>query len=246
MSKGTRTLFTLFIALGVTLWFAGCSGQQETTQTAKEEPTAKEEVKKAPEETQPAESAEKTASEETAAPSEGALAFETEDWDDWFQDKAIWVGSMKEFDLRTDKRSMTEGGVSLKANAKAGDGRIRDLYLARHFDGLTPGKTYKISLDYRFDIYKPDQNYIQYAVASGKHEDHDSIAAMEDYPDRPVPTTKYVDKATLGNGEFNTLEVTHTLAEGETDMTLMMIVRFQAKSRRKNYFYMDNLQLEEM
>ncbi|MBZ0257071.1 hypothetical protein K8I31_13475 [bacterium] len=242
MSKVTRTLFTLFIALGAAFWLNACTKQFEATETAKEEPTAKEEVKKAPE---PADTAKETASEETAAPSEGALAFETEDWDDWFQDKAIWVGSMKEFDLRTDTRNMTEGGSSLKANAKAGDGRIRDLYLARHFEGLTPGKTYKISLDYRFDIYKPDQNYIQYAVASGDHEDHDSIAVMEDYPDRPVPTTKYVDKATLGNEQFNKLEVTHTLAEGETDMTLMMIVRFQAKSRRKNYFYMDNLQLEE-
>ena len=152
---------------------------------------------------------------------------------------------MKEFDLRTDTRAMTEGSSSLKANAKAGDGRIRDLYLARHLTGLTPGKTYKITLDYRFDIDKPDQNYIQYAIASGNHADQKAIANMEDYPDRPVPTTLYVDKATLGTEEFHTMEATHTLAEGESDMTLMMIVRFQAKSRRKNYFYMDNMQVIE-
>lgn len=242
MSKGTRTLFTLFLALSVTLWIAGCTQQFEATETAKEEPAPKEEVAKAP----TAESSEPAEETTATAPAEGTVAFETESWDDWFQDKAIWVGSMKEFDLRTDTRTKTEGGSSLKANAKAGDGRIRDLYLARHFEGLTPGKTYKVTLDYRFDIDKPDQNYIQYAVASGNHADQKSIANMEDYHDRPVPTTKYVDKATLGTEEFSKLEVTHTLAEGESDMTLMMIVRFQAKNRRKNYFYMDNLQLQEM
>ncbi|MDP8244011.1 MAG: hypothetical protein P9L94_08025 [Candidatus Hinthialibacter antarcticus] len=241
MSKTTRTLFTLIVALGATLWFAACSPQP--SETAKEDPAPKEEVAQAPAETE-AESSE-PAEEASSEPAAGAIAFESEDWDDWFQDKAIWVGSMKEFDLRTDKRAITEGLVSLKANAKAGDGRIRDLYLARHFTDLTPGKTYDITLDYRFDIDKPDQNYIQFAVASGDHADQKAIANVEDYPDRPVPTTKQVDQTTLGTEEFHPLEVSHTLAEGESDMTLMMIVRFQAKSRRKNYFYMDNLQLIE-
>ncbi len=239
-----RTFFTLVVALGASLWLAACSPAPE--QAAQEEPEVKAEEPAPQEEVAEAPKPEEGAGSEDAAPSSGAIVIETEDWDGWFTDKAIWVGSMKEFDLRTDKRAFTEGDVSLKANSKTGDGRIRDLYIARHFKDLTPGKTYKVSLDYRFDIHKPDQNYIQYAIASGDHADQKAIANVEDYPDRPIETTKYVATETLGTEEFHPLEVTHTLAEGESDMTLMMIVRFQATSRRKNYYYMDNLKIEEL
>lgn len=216
------------------------------------------------EEQQPAgeqQTAQEPAAEQPAAePVEEVAAADPNTWEAWFVGKAEWVGSKKEFKTSMEEGALPDGTNGLKAKTSVGDDRVRDLYLAYTATGLQAGKNYKISLDYQFgaeeaqdvesDPYISMQNaktknYIQYAVKDGDQRNHDAIAAIEDYPDRPVPETKYVDSATFGDGEFHKLEVEHTLGEGQSSLTFMMIVRFRAKSTLNNELLFGNLSVSE-
>jgi hypothetical protein len=182
------------------------------------------------------------------------------DKDDWYTNKAVWVGNTNEFDL---KESDVEGTKNLRANAKVADNRVRDLYIAKKIDGLEGGKTYKISLGYKFDSEKPGEqanaaeddfmskqvvktfNYIQYAVQDGDQASRRPISKIEDYPENRVETTKYVDSATIGDGNFHTIEIEHTVGEGETSATLMLIARFRAETDiNSNWLYLNTFTVE--
>lgn len=183
-------------------------------------------------------------------------------WGGWYIGKAEWVGSENEFELTTDT-TIVPGASVLKASSTFADDRVRDLYLGHQVTGLQAGKTYKISLDFRFDTpslttdfpdedpYIPYQkvetkNYIQYLVKDGNQQNHEAFADMEDYPDHDRPDTKYVDESLIGDGNFHSLEINHTVGEGQDSLTLMMIIRFRSNEPDKNSLWIANLKCEEV
>lgn len=223
----------------------------------------------APEETAGGGGAQQQAEKPAPAPEEnaggGALAsgaIGSWDRDDWYTNKAVWVGNTNEFDL---KEGDVDGKPTLRANAKVADNRVRDLYIAKHIEGLEAGKTYKISLGYKFDSEKPGEqanadeddfmskqnvkafNYIQYNVKDGDQASRRPISKIEDYPgnSRADETTKYAETATIGDGNFHKIETEHTLGEGETGATFMMIVRFRAENDvNANWLYLNDFSVE--
>lgn len=182
------------------------------------------------------------------------------DKDDWYTNKAVWVGNTNEFDL---KEGDVDGKHTLRATAKVADNRVRDLYIAKYMEGLEAGKTYKISLGYKLDSEKPGElanaaeddfvskqvvktyNYIQYNVQDGNQAKRRPISKIEDYPDRRVESTQYVDGATIGDGNYHKIEVEHTVGEGEEGATLMLIVRFRAENDvNANWLYLNDFSVE--
>ncbi|MBN2326194.1 MAG: hypothetical protein JXR73_03500, partial [Candidatus Omnitrophica bacterium] len=242
--KNILGLFTVALVIG--LLSVGCSPTPSTDTSEEQQVAQVEQPAEQPVE-QPAEPAE-----------EPAEQLDPAEWDGWYVNRAEWVASKREFKTSEEEGALPGGGTALTARTSLGDDRVRDLYLAHQMTGLEAGKTYKISLDYKFDAEEVDpsalegdpfvslqsfkaKNYIQYAVKDGDHQDKDAIADVEDYPERPVPETKYVPKETIGDGQFHSLEITHTVGEGQNSATVMMIVRFRAKRASNNEFLFGNL-----
>lgn len=255
-------LLGIFLVLGFAL--SACApSPSETPQSTESQPVVQEQ----PQAAQPAEkpAVQEKPAETAPAQEQPAVAMgDPNTWEGWFVDKAEWVRSAKEFDKRTEQGVLPGDASALRVNASVGDDRVRDLYLARTVDGLEAGKTYKISLDYKFDTPTPGakvdfpdadsyvaqqkvktSNYIQYATIDGKSANHDAIAEIEDYPDHDRPNTQYADPAAFGDGQAHKLEFTHKLGEGQTSMTFAMIVRFRAKNRSDNWFWFGNFKVEE-
>ena len=162
--------------------------------------------------------------------------------EDWFVDHVSWVGD-NQFQFDSDSEIKTEGQYAQKANSSVNDGNIRDLNLARLVPGAVPGESYRISLDYRFD--KGDQNlHIQFTVRDGDQRSQAAVGDIENYSGHERPDTLYADTGTFGDGEFHTLTITHTPAEGETSFTFLMIVRFQASDLETNWLWLDNFVVE--
>ncbi len=188
---------------------------------------------------------EKPAPEVKAAPGEIVLN-DIDNWDGWYMDNPDWVGSIDEFEQDVEDGAMPSGANALRANAFIGDDRVRDFYIARFIEGVEAGKTYKISLNYKFDTDTPsgsvdladdpyvaeqnfkEKNYIQYIVVDGDAQDQEKIMDLEDYPDHKTET-KYIAAETIGSGEFHPLEVEHTVGAGQDSITFVMIVRFRAE-----------------
>lgn len=249
--KKSLTLLSLFAAVSMT--FYQCGGGTDTPTTTTDSGAQQEAVKPAP---APAE--ESTDIGSGAALASGGIG----KWDkeDWYSTKTIWVTNQSEFDL---KDGDVDGKPTLRANAKVADNRVRDLFIAKKVDGLEGGKSYKISLNYKFDSEKPgiqanadeDQfmkvqnmkafNYIQYDMKDGDQAKRSPISQIEDYPEHPVETTKYADAATIGDGAYHTIEITHTVGAAETSATLMMIVRFRAETDvNANWLYLQDFKVE--
>lgn len=164
--------------------------------------------------------------------------------EDWFVDHVTWVGD-NQFQFDSDSEIKTEGQYAQKANSSVNDGNIRDLYLCRLVTGVTPGESYRISLDYRFD--KGDQNlHIQYTVRDGDQRSQDAVADIENYSGHARPETIYVDNTTFGDGAFHTLTATHEPAEGQSSFTFMMIARFHASDLETNWLWLDNFVVEHV
>lgn len=217
------------------LMIAACGGSAPEPDS---EPVAQAPVEE-PAEAPVEEPAEEPAEEAPAPVASGdGPSVDGQGWDSWYQDCAIWVGSNSEF----VKETASDSGM-LRANTNYSDNRIRDMYLARKVEGLTPGETYTFSVDFKFDG-DPEKNYIQYKVEDGDHESKRRISRMEDYPDRPRPETQYVDKSLIGSGEMGTITYEHTVGEGETEATFMMIVRFQSENRSQNWFTFGNFNVQ--
>ncbi len=239
--KTKLSLLALLAAVGVSFYQCGGGTDTPTTTDSGSEPAP------------------------TAVPAEetggGELASGMGTWDDWYTNKTIWVGSKSEFDF---KEGEMDGKQTLRANANVADNRVRDLFIAKHIPEMEAGKTYKITLDYRFDSERPglqenaDEddfmsrqnmktfNYIQYDVLDGDQTSRRPIQKIEDYPEQPVETTKYSPPETIGDGQFHTIEIEHTVAEGEEEgATLMMIVRFRAENdMNNNWLYLQNFNVE--
>ncbi len=162
--------------------------------------------------------------------------------DDWYVDHVSWVGD-NQFLMGPDSEIKTEGEYSQYANSAYNDNNNpRDLYLARLVTGLEGGTTYTIHLDYRFDLGDPGgfSNHIQYDIKDGDLQSQQDINDIENYQGHERPETTYVDPATFDDGEFHTIETTHTTGENETRFTLMMIIRFCAADLEQNWLWLDN------
>ena len=246
-------LWVILLICGMAL-VQGCAPQTEppaeptsAPEEAAEEPATAPEEESAPAEEEAAEEPADTGGESAAA---GAMTFGDIEWTDLYVDRAIWVGSQSEFVTGKDTEVKTEGEHSLKANTKYDDERVRDLYLAKHVEGLESGQTYTVSVDVRFDgefadpVDSPYINYIQYRVIGGDGTNMRDFRDIEHYGGHERPETKFMDQSLINNGEFNTLSYEYTLGEDESSLTFMMIVRFRATDRSQNWFYMDNLRVE--
>ncbi|MBI1389603.1 MAG: hypothetical protein GC154_14280 [bacterium] len=178
------------------------------------------------------------------------FAFEGDGFDeDWFVSNVNWMGD-NQFDMIAEEVIKTEGDYSQAANAYWANNAPRDLYLARKVDGLEPGKTYKVTLDWRFDdgVSAETTNHIMYDVRDGDQQSQAAIADIEIYGGHDRPNTTRIDEAegTIGDGQFHTMERIHTASE--SSITFMMIVRFCHDDPSKgfaepfdaNWLYLDN------
>lgn len=254
-----KILGLLAVTLVIGLVCVGCSSKPSTNEPAP-----------APEASQDQQTAqaEKPAAEapaaDQAAPAEEPAAEQADPntWDAWYVSRAEWVGSKREFKTSEVQGGAPNGGLALTVKTSVGDDRVRDFYLAHLVPNLEAGKTYKITVDYQFDAEPADpatlqndpyvsqqnnknKNYIQFATVDGDGQNQSAIAAVEDYPARPVATTKYVDAATIGDGKFHTLEALHTVGAGQNSATLMTIVRFRGKNASANTLTFGNFTVAE-
>jgi len=256
--KMKKILGLLAITLAIGLVCVGCSPKPSPTESAPAPEVSKDQTAQAE---KPA--AEAPAAETTAPAAEPAAEkVDPNTWDAWYVSRAEWVGSKREFKTSELQGGMANGGLALTVKTSVGDDRVRDFYLAHLAPGLEAGKTYKITVDYQFDAEPSDpaslqndpyvsqqsnknKNYIQFAAIDGDGQNQSAIAAVEDYPGRPVAETKYVDAATIGDGKFHTLEALHTVGAGQDSATLMMIVRFRGKNASANTLTFGNFTVTE-
>lgn len=251
-----KNILGLFaVALVIGLVCAGCAPKPSSTTTP---PEANQDQQVA----QAEKPAETPAVEAAPAVEEPAEQVDPNTWDAWYVSRAEWVGSKREFKTSETPGGLANGGLALTVKTSVGDDRVRDLYLAHLASGMEAGKTYKITVDYKFDAEAADaaslqsdpyvsqqsfksKNYIQFAVKDGDLQNQKAIADVEDYPGRPVAETKYVDAATIGDGKFHTLEALHTVGAGQNSATLMLIVRFRGKNASANEFSFGNFTVTE-
>lgn len=252
--KNILGLFAVVLVVGLVC--VGCSPKPAPAPEANQEQQVAQAEK-------PAEApAETPAVEAAPAAEEPAEQVDPNTWDAWYVSRAEWVGSKREFKTDEVQGGMANGSLALTAKTSVGDDRVRDLYLAHQATGLEAGKTYKITVDYKFDAEAADpsslasdpyvsqqsfksKNYIQFAVKDGDQQNQKAIAEVEDYPGRPVADTKYVEAATIGDGQFHTIEALHTVGAGQNSATLMMIVRFRSKNASANTFTFGNFTIAE-
>lgn len=162
--------------------------------------------------------------------------------EDWYVDHVDWVGD-KQFKLDQDMEIKTEGQYAQIANSAVNDGNIRDLYMVRLIPGVEKGKSYKISLDYRFDRDDKD-NHIQYDVRDGDRRCRSDVADIEQYSGHDRPNTRFVDPTTFGDEHFHTLTIPYTHTGNGENCSLLMIVRFWASNLDNNCLWLDNFVVE--
>jgi hypothetical protein len=162
--------------------------------------------------------------------------------EDWFVGKVDWVGD-KQFKLDWDEVNKTEGKYSQIANSWINDGNIRDLYLAYQVSGVEQGKTYKFSLDYRYD--KDDKDtHIQYTVRDGDRRLSSDVGDIEQYSGHERPDTLFADASTFGDKQFHTLTAEYTHSQSGENCTFLAIVRFWASNLENNWLWLDNFRVE--